>query len=315
MNKLVLMTLLSVFMFVLTTHAGAGSGDPIITQGDSIITQEEFDARLSKIKQSQQLPFLTDGGRVEKVLRQLMMDKRLADVARAAGFDDDPLVQGRLNLAIDQELAIAWLDSIEAKNLESANFELMAKEYYLTHKTEFQIPASVDVAHILIANEVRTDIEALELANQLYSRLRSKPELWDELVQEYSDDPGSKANHGKYLAVVPGKMVKPFEDTAFGIQTLGEIAAPTKTQFGYHLIRLDGKSQPKIQGFEQVKTQLIAHQRNIYTKAARTDYISTINTEGPLVIPPCAIEEMLARHFNNKETNNKFAECQKNPVK
>ncbi|MCF6225634.1 MAG: peptidylprolyl isomerase [Xanthomonadales bacterium] len=315
MNKLVLMTFLSVFLLVLSTYAGAASSDPIITQGDSIITQGEFDARLSKIKLSQQLPVLTDGGRVEKILRKMIMDKRLADTARLAGFDNDPLVQGRLKLVVDQELANAWLDSIEAGKLESADFEMMAKEYYLIHKAKFRIPASVDVAHILISNQARTDIEALELANDLYSRLISKPELWDELVEEYSDDPGSKANQGKYLDVVPGKMVKPFEDTAFGLKTTGEIAKPTKTQFGYHIIRLDGKSEPKMQPFEQVKTQLIAQQRNIYTKSARTDYISTINMDGPLVIPPCAIEKMLARHFDEEQSINKLAECQKNQNK
>lgn len=302
-------------MLAVTTHTHAGPEDPIITQSDSIITQAEFDARLSKIKKQQQLPFLTNGARVEKILRQMMMDRRLADAAREVGFDTDPLVQGRLKLAMDQELAQAWLDSVEESKLESANFDLMAKEYYLTHKDKFKIPASVDVAHILIGIEARTDAEASELANQLYTRLSKNPELWDELVLEYSDDPGSKGNQGKYLAVVPGKMVKAFEDTAFGIQNLGEIAPPIKTQFGYHIIRLDGKSESKIQDFEEVKPKLIAQRRSIYTKAARTEYISAINTAETLVIPPCAIEEMLARHFDDEKTMNKFEACQKNQAK
>lgn len=311
MNKVQLTVIVTALM-VFTVQSNAGPEDPIITQSDSSITQAEFDARLSKIKKSQRLPVLTDGGRVEKILRQMIMDRRLADAARAAGFDDDPLVQGRMKLAMEQELAQAWLSSVEASKLESVNFEQMAKEYYLTHKGEFKIPASVDIAHILVGNEERTDIEALELANQLYARLNSKPELWDELVLEYSDDPGSKANQGKYLDVVRGKMVKAFEDTAFAIQTVGEIAAPVKTQFGYHIIRLDAKSQAKTQAFEQVKPQLIKQQRSNYTKTARTDYVSGINTEVPLVIPPCAIEEMLLRHFADEETKNRLAACQKN---
>ncbi len=287
----------------------AGELDPIITQSSSEVTQQDFDARISRIPQKDRLPFLRDGGRVEMVLRKMMLDKRLADEARLAGFDKKPLVELRLQLAMETELADAWLDSVEASKVDVADFELMAKEYYQTHPQEFKQPASVDVAHILIAIENRSDAAALELANKVYSQLSEDSSHWDELVLEHSDDPGSKGNSGKYLGVVPGKMVKPFEIAAFALQQVGDISQPVKTIFGYHVIRLDAKNAAATIPFVDVKLKLIHQQRSMYTKKARTEYLSSINTADDLIIPDCAIEEMMARYFDDEGVQESWRDC------
>ena len=54
----------------------------------------------------------------------------------------------------------------------------------------------------------------------------------------YSEDPGSANNGGQYLKVSRGKMVKEFDAVAFNLEE-GEISEPFKTEFGYHIIKLD----------------------------------------------------------------------------
>ena len=287
----------------------AGSTDPIITQGSSSVSQQEFDGRISRIPQKDRLSFLRDGSRVEKILRQLIMDRRIADEARKTGFENDPLVQQRLKLAMDSELAKAWLDSIQAQQLNAADFQQMAKEYYLTHKNTFKSVESIDVAHILVGSDNRTEEAAKKLSAELYARLIANPGLWEELVIEYSDDPGSKSKGGKYLAVVPGKMVKAFEDTAFAIQNVGEIASPVKTQFGYHIIRLDAHNPAATIPFEEVEAQLTQQQQQSFAQKARVDYISGINTMENLVIPDCAVEEMMLRYFDDNGVKESYQEC------
>ncbi len=291
------------------TVAQAGEHDPIIKQASSVVTQQDFDARISRIPKKDRLPFLRDGGRVEKALRQLMLDKRIADEARLAGFDKKPMVKLRLQLAVESELADAWLDSVEASKVDAADFELMAKEYYMIHPQEFKQPASVDVAHILISIENRSDAEALKLVTKVHSQLSENPDRWNQLVLEYSEDPGSKGNSGKYLGVVPGKMVPPFESAAFALRQPGDITKPVKTTFGYHLIRLDAKNEASVIPYAEVKRKLISQQQRKYTKKARTNYLSGINTADDLVIPDCAIEEMMARYFDKDGVQESWLDC------
>ena len=196
-----------------------------------------------------------------------------------------------------------------------ADFELMAKEYYMTHKRELSSAASVDLSHILVSTQEaadgskRSDKDAKALIEKISSQLQLDPQKWDELVNLYSEDPGSRNKGGQYLAVTPGKMVKPFEDTAFALKRIGEISKPVKTQFGYHIIRLDAKNPATIPSFEDVKDDLVAAQRKRYNTTTTTEFISNINTSAPLVIPDCAIEEMMERYFDNPGVSKTYSEC------
>jgi len=57
-----------------------------------------------------------------------------------------------------------------------------------------------------------------------------------------------------------GDMVKPFEEAAFALEP-GEISEPVKTDYGYHVIRLDAYYEPTMMTFEEVKPQLVALER------------------------------------------------------
>ncbi len=304
-----LIHLVTALLVAISYSVQAGPNDIIISQGSSSITQQEFDARISKIPKKDQLPFLSDGSRVEDVLRKLIMNRRIADKARDAGLHQDPVVKERIKLAIDKELTTVYLEQIVAQSREVADFELMAKEYYLTHKNEFIRPASIDVSHILISTEQRNADEAAKLIAKIREELIADPSRWGELVQLHSEDPGSRSKDGQYLGVVPGKMVKPFEDAAFALEVKGDLSAPVKTEFGYHLIRLDAKHAASTSSFEEVKDKLVKIQQKKFGRTATTEFISSINTSEPLVIPDCAIEEMMERYYDNSGVTKAYQEC------
>jgi parvulin-like peptidyl-prolyl isomerase len=111
----------------------------------------------------------------------------------------------------------------------------------------------ITVRHILIGTAdqsgkaLRTDAEALTRAEEVVGKLANKGDFAN-LAKEYSDDPGSKDKGGVYgpMPVTQFKtsMVKEFVDTALGLKE-GEISKPVKTQFGYHIIKLDKLAMPK----------------------------------------------------------------------
>lgn len=82
--------------------------------------------------------------------------------------------------------------------------------------------------------------EAKQLADKLYQRLTKDKADFAALAKEYSDDPGSKDNGGKYDYTGRGQWVKPFEKMAFALET-DEIGKPVRTSYGYHIIQVLGR--------------------------------------------------------------------------
>lgn len=110
-------------------------------------------------------------------------------------------------------------------------------------------------SHILIeVNDTRSKADALKLADEIYARL-TKGEDFAILAKQFSEDKGSAANGGSLGFAGHGAYVEEFEKTLYSLKA-GEFSKPVLTEFGYHLIRLEGV-RPDIPGLEQIKSQLI----------------------------------------------------------
>ncbi|MEW9672683.1 peptidylprolyl isomerase [Ammoniphilus sp. 3BR4] len=121
------------------------------------------------------------------------------------------------------------------------------------------------VRHILISvgetgaapaegeKKARTDEEAKKLADELTAKLR-KGEDFAALAKEHSDDPGSKDNGGLYEDVEVSMWVPEFKKAALELP-INEISDPVKTDYGYHVMRVEKRSE---KGYEDVKDQIRA---------------------------------------------------------
>ena len=90
-----------------------------------------------------------------------------------------------------------------------------------------------------------------------------------------------------------------FERAALDLGTAGDISGPVRTRYGYHLIRLDGRTPPRPQAFAEVRSRLIQtvkkdHEANIRAQAMRRAQ------EHPMVAQPEAVEKMLKRYFGDE---------------
>jgi len=110
-----------------------------------------------------------------------------------------------------------------------------------------------ETRHILISLDEGED-KALEKANELKERL-GKGEDFATLAKEFSQDPGSANNGGSLGKVQKGQMVAEFEEVNFSIEQ-GVVSDPVKSQFGYHLIKVDDIQLPAQKTFEEVRSDL-----------------------------------------------------------
>ena len=117
---------------------------------------------------------------------------------------------------------------------------------YQDHLNEFQLPEEVKASHILVKEG--------KLAQELRERLE-KGEDFAALAKEYSTDQGSRENGGQLGYFPAGKMVPEFDQAAFSTP-VGQLSPVTKSQFGYHIIKVEDKKPARTQTLEEVKSFL-----------------------------------------------------------
>ena len=127
------------------------------------------------------------------------------------------------------QYALLSLDSI-APQISIKDEELQA--YYEKNKSRYSENEKRHAHHILIP-----DAAALAKAQQVLAELKSGKDF-GELARKYSADPGSAAQGGDLGWAERSAYVAPFSDALFAMQP-GQISDPVKTQFGYHIIKLD----------------------------------------------------------------------------
>ena len=279
-----------------------GTSDEILARaGEITLTQGEIDAAFDRVPAGYRAAFIRDGGRVDQLISSMMQSKALAAAAREAQFDTRPLVQKRVAFAADKELAEAWLAQVVADAPE-ADYELLAKEYYLAHPEEFVSSVTLDVSHILVNKQDRSESAALELINSIRQQIVEDPSRFDDLVREHSDDPSAANNGGRFPAMRKGQMVREFERAAFALENPGDLSEPVATNYGYHIIRLNGKGGGEPLPFENVKRELVQKRRENYLKEYQLRYIKQLTAE-KIEIPEGAVEVMVKRHFGENLEN------------
>ena len=120
--------------------------------------------------------------------------------------------------------------NIQIKRLLGPNITIGEEDissYFEQNKTSFDQKEEVRARHIL----VKTEDQAKEIKEKI-----SAGEDFAQLAKEHSTDEMTKESGGDLGFFGKGKMVKEFEEEAFGLG-IGEISNPVKTDYGYHLIK------------------------------------------------------------------------------
>jgi len=134
----------------------------------------------------------------------------------------------------------------------------------------------VRASHILVAS-TGDDAKDLAEANKLYDEL-TKGANFAEYAKKYSKDPGSAANGGDLGWFGKGMMVKEFEDACFN-GPVGQVQKPVKTSYGYHIIKVLGKSDNRyvVERLTQSIKPSSTTQDEVFAKASDFSYLSEKN--------------------------------------
>ncbi|MFN3478336.1 MAG: peptidylprolyl isomerase, partial [bacterium] len=127
---------------------------------------------------------------------------------------------------------------------------------------------SIRASHILVSftdeNGKNDTLEAFKKAGAIRDSIIRGLVSFEDMVQKYSQDPGSKVRNGDLGFFMRGAMVREFEDAAFSLK-VGEISDVVKSQFGFHIIKLTDIKP--IKSFEEDKENIKKlYQRLVYDR-------------------------------------------------
>ncbi len=172
------------------------------------------------------------------------------------------------------------------------------RDYYDANADRYVAEEQRQGRHILISiNDDRDEIEALKLAVELRQRLVDGEEF-DTLAREYSDDPVSGEQGGDLGWASRGDFVEPFEASLFGLEA-GAVSEPVRTEFGYHIIRIDAIKSGSLRSYADVHDELLdelTKQKSTDRFYALAEQVDDLALENPTSLDAVASETGLKVH-------------------
>jgi parvulin-like peptidyl-prolyl isomerase len=142
----------------------------------------------------------------------------------------------------------APLSKYAGENLEVTDEQI--QNYYNSHQEDYKAEERVSLDYVMFSKDpTERDWELIKLEADEVKRMLDQGDDFEELALAYSDD--MSAQQGGDLGWFGrGRMVKEFEEVAFNLD-IGEVSEPVRTQFGWHIIRID--STRVLDGNKQLK--------------------------------------------------------------
>ena len=165
----------------------------------------------------------------DAIINNIITGEVITQAAKNSGIAERPDIREQMAVAEQNILGRAYVDDFFARNpVDEARINSRYEE--LTAEADGK--SEYNIAHILVAEEAT--------ATELLEKLKDDPALFAALATENSQDPSSAANGGALGWLVPEALVAPFA-TAMTELEEGELSEPVQTEFGWHIIRVDGQ--------------------------------------------------------------------------
>jgi peptidyl-prolyl cis-trans isomerase C len=226
----------------------------VLTVGDVKMTAGQID-QIIDVLPEQARPMYRGAGR-KQLADNLVKLLVLSNEGKKRGLDQTQSFKTQTMFEMANVLAGITYSEL---NKEIKVDDATLRKYYDEHKAEYEEGRA---RHILIrmqgspvplkpGQKDLTEAEALAKAEDLEKQLKGGADF-AALATKESDDTGSGNNGGDLGTFRHGQMVAQFDDAAFALEP-GKMSGPVKTQFGYHIIKLESKTT---KSFEEVKPDL-----------------------------------------------------------
>jgi peptidyl-prolyl cis-trans isomerase C len=240
-----------------TGSACAQNSDPVVARVNGAEIKSS-DLAIAEEEVGSQMPPMSAEGKRDYLITYLSDMMLVAKAAEDKKMADDAGFKRRLAYMRNKLL----MESLLHDEMKSAMTDEAMHKVYDDATKQMTGEQEVHARHIL----VETEDEAKTVLAEL-----KKGTDFAELARLKSKDPGAKAEGGDLGYFTKDQMVPEFAETAFKLEK-GQLSEPVKTQFGWHVIRVDDKRERPIPSFDQVKDQI----QTYVSRKAQSEVISKL---------------------------------------
>jgi len=231
--RLLVALLASVALPVMAQNLAVVNGKPVPS------SREDFMVKQLVAQGQQDTPELRSMVKNELINREILVQQ-----ANKLGLGNNPDVKTQMDIARQSILIRALVTDYLKKNPVS---DADVKAEYDKYKAQAG-DKEYHVHHILVESE--------DQAKSIIAKLKGGAKF-EDLAKQYSKDPGSASNGGDLGWATPSAFVKPFSDAMVSMKKGEVLDTPVKTQFGWHVLRLDDVRPAKIPALDDVKPQIV----------------------------------------------------------
>jgi peptidyl-prolyl cis-trans isomerase C len=226
------------------------AGAPVALAQDQVVATvngrpiTEADVRLAESEIGNDLGTLPVEQRRRVLVEYLIENALFAEAGEKEKLDTGQSFDERMRYWQRRALRDAYFD----RSVKGSVSDAEARQFYDAQVAATPPQEEVRTRHILVETE--------EQAKEIYEKI-AHGEDFGKMARQFSKDPGSKDEGGDLGYFGRGRMVPQFEEAAFKL-TKGDVSLPVKSQFGWHLIKLEDKRQRSAPPFDQIKDRITA---------------------------------------------------------
>lgn len=182
-----------------------------------------------------------------------------------------PKHRAQYEIPEQREFRVVFADTSRLKE-NVAVTEQDVRRFYNDNRDRFRVEDRVKVSHILFKTMGKTPAESEEIrkkAEEVLQKLQQGADF-PQMAKQYSDDAASTPKGGDLGWVVRGQTVPEFEKTAFSLET-GKLSGVIQTQYGFHVLKVEGRERAHQQSLEEVKEQILPEVKAAKAQQAQED--------------------------------------------
>ena len=261
---------------VFSAMGSHANGTVLLEGSGASISTQEVQAEMQRMPEPVRERFLNEPDQLRELVQTLHLRKALAAQAQANGLEKKPETAQKLATARESILAEAYVERIaESATPAPAAIEKRIQSIYRAEPERFRTPVETHARHILVKGK---DAEARAQAERLLQELRNGADF-EALARQYSADPGSAAKGGDLGFFPKGKMVPEFDAALDALDKPGSLSPVVESEFGLHIIRLEGRKPGTLRSFDEVKEQLRAETVAKLQQDARKKEVERVRNE------------------------------------
>lgn len=279
-----------IFVFTLFFAAGCGKsgGREVLAtiNNNDKITLSEFENIISKLPERYREIV---GKNKKEFLDELIVDRLLYNEGMEKKVDRTEEVRNLIKEA-KKKIVMARLLKDEVEDAVSVSEEEISK-YYMANQDKFTTQETLRASHILVRSEEDANNVLVELSNG---------RNFEDLARARSIDPTSEIG-GDIGFFTRNQLVPEFEDECFNMN-VGQISGIVKTKFGYHVIKLTEKKEPRVKELTGVRDSIEQSMARLKKKVLFNKFVTSLKERSKITINSDLLERISEEKGSDKKS-------------